>query len=81
MLVHDGAALAEVPAFAVTAVDTLGAGDVWHGAFALFLAEGLAPLFAVRHANAVAALKSSAFGGRSALPDRDQLDRFLKEQA
>ncbi|HMQ93181.1 MAG TPA: PfkB family carbohydrate kinase [Amaricoccus sp.] len=81
VLVHDGAALFEVPVFAVTAVDTLGAGDVWHGAFALFLAEGFAPLAAVRRANAVAALKSSAFGGRSALPDRDQLDRFLKEHA
>ncbi len=79
VLVHDGTAVAEVPAFAVDVVDTLGAGDVWHGAFALFLAEGFAEAEAVRRASAVAALKSSTFGGRGALPDRNRLDRFLKE--
>ncbi len=57
VLVHDGTALTEIPAFAVEAVDTLGAGDVWHGAFALFLAEGLDPPAAVRRANAAAALE------------------------
>lgn len=81
VLFHDGAVLAEVPAFRVDAVDTLGAGDVWHGAFALFLAEGLDAPTAIRRANAVAALKTSAFGGRRALPDRDRLDQFLKENA
>lgn len=79
VLVHDGKGLAEVPAFAVEAVDTLGAGDVWHGAFALFLAEGLAEADAVRRASAVAALKASRFGGRGALPDRNRLEHFLKE--
>ena len=79
VLVHDGVAPSEVPAFAVEAVDTLGAGDVWHGAFALYLAEGLAPAVAVRHANGVAALKTTAFGGREALPSRARLDRFLEE--
>jgi sulfofructose kinase len=79
VLVHDGKGLTEVPAFAVEAVDTLGAGDVWHGAFALFLAEGLAEADAVRRASAVAALKASRFGGRGALPDRNRLEHFLKE--
>ena len=46
-----------VPAFPVTAVDTLGAGDVWHGAFALRLAEGADEIDAVRFACAAAALK------------------------
>lgn len=79
VLVHDGVASSEIPAFAVEAVDTLGAGDVWHGAFALCLAEGLAPSVAVRHANGVAALKTTAFGGREALPSRERLNRFLEE--
>jgi sulfofructose kinase len=79
-MIHDGDVRSEVPAFAVEAVDTLGAGDVWHGAFALFLAEGLDAGEAVFRANAVAALKSSAFGGRKALPTRPELDAFIKER-
>lgn len=80
VLVHDGTGLSEVPAFEVVAVDTLGAGDAWHGAFALFLSEGQPPSRAVRHANAVAAMKASA-SGRSGLPTRPQLETFLKERS
>lgn len=80
VLVHDGTTLSEVPTFELDAVDTLGAGDVWHGAFALFLAEGQPPSRAARHANAVAVLKTSA-PGRAGLPNRPQLEAFLKEFA
>lgn len=81
VMIQDGEIRSEVPAFAIEAVDTLGAGDVWHGAFALFLAEGLDATEAVFRANAVAALKSSAFGGRKALPTRPELDAFMKERS
>ena len=80
VLVHDAAGPREIPAFEVPAVDTLGAGDVWHGALALFLAEGFVPDEAVRRANAVAALKIAAFGGREAVPSRALLERFLQER-
>lgn len=79
VLVLSGGALDEIPAFPVEAVDTLGAGDIWHGAFALFLGEGMAEAGAVRAANAVAALRTTRFGGRAALPDRAALSAFLKE--
>ena len=68
-----------VPAFPVRAVDTLGAGDVWHGAFALRLAEGAGEPDAVRFANAVAALKCTGFGGGRASPTRTAVERFLAE--
>ena len=68
-----------VPAFPVRAVDTLGAGDVWHGAFALRLAEGAGEPDAVRFANAAAALKCTGFGGGRASPTRAAVDRFLAE--
>lgn len=71
--------LVHVPAFAVDAVDTLGAGDVWHGAFALALGEGTEELAAVRFANAVAAIKCTRFGGRTGIPPRDEVERFLAE--
>ncbi|HSM40163.1 MAG TPA: PfkB family carbohydrate kinase [Afifellaceae bacterium] len=70
-----------VPAFAVDAVDTLGAGDVWHGAFALRLAEGADNRSAIRFASAAAAIKCSRFGGRAGIPDRGEVEAFMAEYA
>jgi sulfofructose kinase len=61
----------------VRAVDTLGAGDVFHGAFALGLAEGMATESAGRFACAAAALKCTRFGGRAGTPTRDEVEAFL----
>jgi sulfofructose kinase len=61
-----------VPAFRVEAVDTLGAGDVWHGAFALALAEGDDDTAACRFATAAAAVKVQRPGGRAGAPDRTE---------
>lgn len=72
--------LSHVAAFPVDAVDTLGAGDVWHGAFALGLGEGMDERRAVRFANAVAATKCTRFGGRSGIPRRAEVARFLEER-
>jgi hypothetical protein len=52
-----------VPAFPVATVDTLAAGDVWHGVLALTLGEGLGIESAARFANAAAAIKCSASSG------------------
>ena len=79
--IADAASFSHVPAFRVDVVDTLGAGDIWHGAFALRLAEGADELEAVRFANAAAALKCLAFGGASTCPDRVATEIFLRENA
>ena len=71
--------IAHEPAFRVSVVDTLGAGDVWHGAFALALAEGRGELAAVRFAQAAAALKVQRRGGRAGAPTRTELEEFLLE--
>lgn len=73
-----GADVAWLPAPQVDVVDTLGAGDVWHGAFALGLAESLDELAAARFAHGAAALKCTAFGGRAAIPSRAQVNDFLE---
>lgn len=65
------------PAFPVDAVDTLGAGDVFHGAFALGLAEGMGEAHALQFASAAAALKCTQFGGRDGAPTRAALQAFL----
>jgi sulfofructose kinase len=66
-----------LPGHRVPVVDTLGAGDVWHGAFALALAEGRPEAIAVRHASAAAALKVQRPGGRAGAPSRVERDQFL----
>jgi len=71
--------LRQLPAFAVPVVDTLAAGDVFHGAFALELARGKVPADALRFAAAAAAIKCSRPGGRSGSPSRDEVERFLRE--
>jgi len=71
--------LRQLPAFAVPVVDTLAAGDVFHGAFALELARGKVPANALRFAAAAAAIKCSRPGGRSGSPSRDEVERFLRE--
>ena len=70
-----------IPAFRVDVVDTLAAGDVWHGAFTLALSEGQDEAQAIRFANATAALKCTIFGGRSGTPDRAAVLTFLKENS
>jgi sulfofructose kinase len=79
--VRDGGAVTHVEAFPVEAVDTLAAGDVWHGAFALALAEGQPELQAVRFASAAAAIKCTRFGGRKGAPARAEVESFLKERS
>ncbi|MGI9365675.1 MAG: PfkB family carbohydrate kinase [Rhizobiaceae bacterium] len=67
------------PAFAVKAIDTLGAGDVWHGAFALALGEGKLQAQAIEFASAAAAIKCGRTGGRDGAPNRAEVNQFLKE--
>ncbi len=76
----DGETVRQLPGFAVEAVDTLAAGDVFHGALALGLAEGMADLDALRFASAAAALKCRRFGGGSVSPTRAEVEGFLRER-
>lgn len=69
------------PAFPVEAVDTLAAGDVWHGAYALALGRRLPLPAAIRFASGAAALKCTRFGGGMGTPSAAELDAFLKEHA
>jgi sulfofructose kinase len=69
--------LEETPAFPVHTVDTLGAGDVFHGAFALALTEKQELRQALRFASAAAALKCTRFGGPFAAPQRAEVEAFL----
>ncbi len=73
----DTGVVRRMPVFAVTTVDTLGAGDTFHGAFALALAEGRDPIAAMRFAAAAAAIKCTRFGGISGAPQRAEVEALL----
>jgi sulfofructose kinase len=77
----EGERLCHLPAFAVDVVDTLGAGDVLHGAFVLSLARGDGVEEALGFACAAAAIKCSRPGGRSGAPNADQVAEFLAERS
>jgi sulfofructose kinase len=68
------------PAFDVQVVDTTGAGDVFHGAFAAAMLEGWELPRSVTFASATAAIICRSLGGRAGLPTRDQVLAFLAER-
>jgi sulfofructose kinase len=75
----ENGAIQETPAFPVHTVDTLGAGDVFHGAFALAITEGQGLREALRFASAAAALKCTRFGGAFAAPQRLEVEELLSQ--
>ncbi len=74
-------AVRHIPAFSIRAIDTLGAGDSFHGAFALLLAEGHDLEAAMRFASATAAVKCERFGGNSGTPTRADVEGFLSARS
>jgi sulfofructose kinase len=58
-------------------VDSTGAGDAFHGAFCHFLERGADIGRCLELASAVGALNCRAYGGRTALPTREELSCFL----
>jgi sulfofructose kinase len=65
------------PGFRVTAVDTNGAGDVFHGACAYGELRGWPFAWVLTFASAVAALKCRLLGGRRGIPRLPEVAEFL----
>jgi sugar/nucleoside kinase (ribokinase family) len=76
-LAWSGGRLLASPAFAVGVVDTTGAGDAFHGAFAWGLLQGLGAAELLRVANAAAAFACTGPGAQGALPDAGELRSLL----
>ena len=79
VLWREDQAVREMAVFPVTAVDTLGAGDVFHGAFTLALAEGSGIAGAMRFSAAAAGLKCTRFGGSTGAPRRSEVEALLAD--
>ena len=65
------------PAFAVNAVDTTGAGDIFHGAYAAALIQGRKWPDVLRYASAAAALCCTKMGARLGIPSKEEVETFL----
>ena len=69
------------PAFAVTAVDSVAAGDAFGGALALSLALGRNLADSVRTATAAGALAVTVTGAQDSMPSREAVEKFLEGRA
>ncbi len=66
------------PGFAVTAVDTTGAGDVFRAAFIYALLNDYPPREMLRFANAAAAVSCTRAGAMAGVPALDEVDRLMR---
>lgn len=66
------------PSYKVDVVDTVGAGDVFHGAFIAGLLQGYTVPETADFASAVSAVKCTRIGGRAGIPDLKTVRRFME---
>jgi sulfofructose kinase len=77
---HANAEAHRQAAYPVDVVDTTGAGDVFHGAYAFSIGAGLAVSDAMAFAAATAALKCTRSGGRIGIPSINECLAFMRIQ-
>ncbi|MCB0211001.1 MAG: ribokinase [Anaerolineae bacterium] len=70
-----------IPAFQVTAVDTVAAGDSFNGGLATALFEGLSLPEAIRWGAAAGALSATKSGAQPSMAYRHEFNAFLKAHA
>jgi sulfofructose kinase len=67
-----------IPGYEVAIRDTSGAGDIFHGAYALAVAEGRTVPEAARFANAAAAIKCTLGNGWQGMPTRQAVENLTR---
>ena len=68
-----------LPAYRVESIDTTGAGDAFHGAFAAGLAAGMNWPDLLQYASAAAALCCRKYGARLGMPRAKEVNEFLRQ--
>ena len=59
----------QVPSIKVKAIDSTGAGDIFHGAFAYFISNGYSLIDAIHYASVTGALSAEKIGARYSVPE------------
>ena len=67
--------------FKIDAVDTLGAGDMFHGGFALALVERKSESRRMQFGAAVAGIKCTRLGGSAGAPTRAEVEALLAKDS
>lgn len=78
---YDGKRIISQPAFPVNAVDSTGAGDVYHGAYIRQFLEGSDMADCMKFASAAAALKCTVSGNRAGVPNLEQVLQLMQRSA
>ena len=79
-LIHnEGGSFHDLPAFPAEAVDTTGAGDIFHGAFAYGILKQYSLVETLRLASMTASLSVSIPGGRQSIPDLSFVREKMRE--
>ena len=77
---RSGGVMSFLPAFAVTPVDSTGAGDTFCGVLVAALSQGHDLPQALRWASAAGALACTRLGAQSSIPTEDELSAFMATQ-
>lgn len=77
-VLYTGETVEFYPAYPAEVVDSNGAGDVFHGAFAFGVAKGFDFSKCCHFSSAVSALKCTGVGARESVPDYPQTVEFLR---
>ncbi len=78
LLWQKGQEQGSLPAFPITAIDSTGAGDAFHGAFAAAVASGMDWDTILRYASAAGAICCTKMGARSGLPSLEEHKTLFK---
>ena len=68
----------KLKAYKINAIDTTGAGDTFHGAFALGVAKNKKLIDNLIYSSAAAALCCSKIGARKGIPKNKEVESFIK---
>ncbi|MBI2427406.1 MAG: bifunctional hydroxymethylpyrimidine kinase/phosphomethylpyrimidine kinase, partial [Ignavibacteriales bacterium] len=70
-----------IPAFKVRSIDSTGAGDVFSGSLAAFIAEGMSVDEAAKMATASASISVTRMGAQISAPTRKEIENFISTYA
>ncbi len=80
-ILYNGENIIDYPIYPAVVVDSNGAGDVFHGAFAAGVIKGFDYLKCCHFASAVSGLKCTGIGARESVPDFETVKNYLKENS